>query len=147
MHRKGNLGTMKRIKNKSTPYPKFTNNNKKSILIVDDDEHTLAFLSAILNIIGHQPACVQGGKDALKAVVEKDYDLVITDIMMPEISGLEVAKGIIIINPKTKVLFLSALLHDENTRKYAESLPGCVGVLPKPILPKKLQELVEKILE
>lgn len=146
MHLKGNLGAMKKIKNKSVPHPKLKNNDQKSILIVDDDEQTLAILSAILRAKGYQPSCVQGGEKALNAVIENDYDLVITDIMMPEKDGFEVAKGVKIINPRTKIIFVSAL-QDGSTREYAITLPGYSGFLVKPFSPNELQELVEKTLE
>ena len=60
-----------------------------SILIVDDDDAVLDVLSEMLRFAGHEATIARNGRDALQWVSEGKFDLVITDLIMPEKEGLE----------------------------------------------------------
>jgi CheY-like chemotaxis protein len=62
----------------------------KEILIVDDSEENVAFMSEILDEQGHSYRVARNGKEAMQALQEKLPDLVLLDIMMPRKSGLKV---------------------------------------------------------
>jgi CheY-like chemotaxis protein len=62
----------------------------KEILIVDDSEENVAFMSEILEEEGHPYRVARNGKEAMQALQEKQPDLVLLDIMMPRKSGLKV---------------------------------------------------------
>ncbi len=68
--------------------------NKGYILVVDDDGYVLEFISALLNINGYSVFSCKNAKDALILLQHKRVDVVLTDIMMPEISGLELLERI-----------------------------------------------------
>ncbi len=64
------------------------------ILVVDDDEQNVELLEAYLTDAGYQVLRALDGASALRQVAEHDPDLVLLDIMMPDISGYEVCKRI-----------------------------------------------------
>jgi len=65
--------------------------NKKRILIVDDDDQLSNMYTTLLNIKGFTTQRVNNGEDALAAALEFKPDLILLDIMMPKISGFDVA--------------------------------------------------------
>jgi DNA-binding response OmpR family regulator len=82
----------------------------KKILVADDNENIRETLTAILEDAGHAVWTAQNGAEALRKVREISPDILILDIMMPELSGYEVCR-IIKKDPdlkKTFVLMLSA---------------------------------------
>jgi CheY-like chemotaxis protein len=64
----------------------------KNILIVDDEQEVLDVMSEMLYSLGYQPYGVKQGSEALKLARTKKFDLVITDLIMPEMGGLVFAK-------------------------------------------------------
>jgi CheY-like chemotaxis protein len=64
----------------------------KEILIVDDSDENVAYMSEILEDLGHSYRVARNGKEALETVREKKPDLILLDIMMPRKSGLLVWK-------------------------------------------------------
>ncbi len=62
------------------------------LLVVDDNEMNRDMLSQRLEMNGYEVVAVEGGRDALDAVEHHDFDVILLDIMMPEINGVEVLK-------------------------------------------------------
>ena len=60
-----------------------------AITIIDDDPDCCRLMSLLLNQLGHRAACVVGGEGALQALRLRKPDLVLLDVMMPGISGLQ----------------------------------------------------------
>lgn len=67
---------------------------KPKILCVDDDKTILDFLKMVLEPAGYEPSFSQSGEDALKQIASKLPDLILLDIGMPGLSGMEVLKKI-----------------------------------------------------
>jgi response regulator RpfG family c-di-GMP phosphodiesterase len=63
-----------------------------SVLIVDDEQSLTTVLSKVLEADGHQCQVASNGKDALALLEETDFDVVVTDITMPEMTGIELLK-------------------------------------------------------
>lgn len=78
---------------------------KLSILIADDAPEVCSLLSHWLS--AHHTACVHSGADALTAITLLHFDLIITDIHMPDVSGLEVIRRVKESQPWVKVLAIS----------------------------------------
>ena len=78
------------------------------ILIVDDDEDILLLLSNLLVNENHQIAYAKNGREAIDLVREKNFSLVITDMVMPEMNGLALSKEIKNINPQTEVIIMTS---------------------------------------
>ena len=73
------------------------------ILFVDDDQQILEIVTAYLTRFGYPIDTVSSGTEAIDKVAEKDYVVVFTDLIMPEISGLDLLKSIKKAAPSTEV--------------------------------------------
>ena len=86
----------------------------KSSLVVDDDELIRSFLSTILREEGHRVEEARNGKEGLSRLAEGDFDLVITDLRMPGISGLEFMREGKKEKPETRWIVITAFGSIEN---------------------------------
>jgi DNA-binding response OmpR family regulator len=78
------------------------------ILIAEDDPHILEGLVDTLDSEGYAPLPVKNGRQALKLFNREPVDLVLLDIMMPEVDGLEVCRQIRAMNPRVPIIMLTA---------------------------------------
>jgi signal transduction histidine kinase len=91
----------------SAPVPELRSKSRARILIVDDDEGVRNVAAAIVEELGFTVLTAPGATAALGLLAEKEVELVITDIVMPEMTGLELAKEVRRNWPKLPVLFAS----------------------------------------
>ncbi|GIO27139.1 response regulator transcription factor [Ornithinibacillus bavariensis] len=86
-----------------------------TILIVEDEEKLSRVLQLELEYENYHTAIANNGKDALRLMKEKDWDLVLLDIMIPELSGLEVLRRIRRTDENTPIILLTArdAVHDK----------------------------------
>lgn len=77
---------------------------KGSILIVDDEENLRDILSEVLESEGYSVESVPSGTDAREMMSRREYDLVISDLALPDLSGWELADEIYAGHPKTRVI-------------------------------------------
>jgi CheY-like chemotaxis protein len=63
---------------------------KLTVLVVDDSEELRQLVKHCLEALGHLVICVENGREAIKALRKRYFDLVVTDILMPDGDGLEV---------------------------------------------------------
>lgn len=118
----------------------------RKILIVDDDPNALRLVSYTLQVEGYEVATAANGADALSRLANDRVDLIILDVMMPDMSGLEVCQRIRA-NPATArlpILMLSArgLVADRVTGLKS----GADDYLPKPADTSELVARVEALL-
>jgi len=109
------------------------NQTKHDILVVDDNQINLQILRDLLKSNGYKVRLAINGKQALSCVKEKEPDLIILDINMPEINGFEVCK-ILMKSGNHKhlpIIFLSALTDSFNKSLAFEA--GGVDYLTKPL--------------
>ncbi len=112
------------------------------ILIVDDTPKNIQMAMNILKNEGHKMIYAKNGLNALKLLEEQEFDLVLLDIMMPDLNGFEVCKKIKS-NEKTKdipVIFLSGKDSTEDIEKAYES--GGIDYVVKPFI---TIELITKV--
>ncbi|NCX96492.1 MAG: response regulator, partial [Chitinophagia bacterium] len=110
----------------------------------DDDVIMLKAMNNILNKAGHEVSLAYNGKEALEKIEVSDFDLIITDIMMPYYNGLVVLNNIKS-NPAkrhTKVIAMSSA-GNIDIKSEAFSL-GAEDFMMKPIIPNQLIEVVKK---
>ena len=79
----------------------------KPILIVEDDEHIAKMIAATLSIGGYTSEICEDGERAVTLISERDYDLVLLDVMLPGLDGFSVIQRIQ--SDKTPVIFLTAV--------------------------------------
>jgi PAS domain S-box-containing protein len=116
-----------------------------SILVVDDEEAIRQNLYEILSLVGHQVAVASGGEEGIKMFKKGDFDLVFTDLGMPEVSGWDVARAIKAIDPKTPVVIITGWGASLDKSKVEES--GIDLQISKPFRVNQLLDLVSKGLD
>ena len=119
----------------------------KRILVVDDDENILSLERTILEQKGFDVTAAAGGGEALKLLAGQVFDLVLLDVMMPEIDGFTVCRKIKE-DPRLKdvpVIFLTAKGGGEALAEGFES--GAVMYINKPFTANKLLTIVNTMLE
>ncbi|MCX8069660.1 MAG: response regulator, partial [Thermodesulfovibrionales bacterium] len=117
----------------------------KKILVVDDDNIILKSCEKILKPQGFDVTTVAFAKDAIKLIQDTEYDIIITDIVMPEMNGLEFIKKAN--SMKSNLHFIVITGHpSQDTLREALSLK-IIDYLPKPFSPSLLIEVVQKALE
>ncbi|MEM9682439.1 MAG: response regulator [Pseudomonadota bacterium] len=110
------------------------------ILIVEDDEAMREFLCQAISRSGYYVEAVPDGAEALRRVEESHFDLLLTDIRMPGLDGLELARQVRRRYPDVSVLLVTAYLQDALG---ATDLGGAgIGVLSKPF---NLTELLDRV--
>ena len=114
------------------------------ILIVDDEIHVCASIAKALESIGYLVDTVLSGEEALKKQGENRYDLIITDLMMPGISGMELLESLKKNDPAIRVIMITGYPSTKSTVTAIKS--GAVDYLPKPFTPDELRRAVAKIL-
>ena len=115
-----------------------------TILIVDDDTDTLGALKMIMELEGHTAITACNGKQGLEKYLEGSFDLVISDLHMPEMNGLEMLGHIRKANPGAKVIIASAEADEEEKGRLHEA--GAFAVLTKPVEISTLEEIMARAL-
>jgi CheY-like chemotaxis protein len=116
---------------------------KFRILVVDDDENIREMLEDFLNLEGHETVLAKDGEEALKIFSQQDFDVVITDLGMPGMSGWEVNKCVKEIKPKTPVVLITgwgAQLGAEELKKN-----NVDWLLSKPFNLDQFKEMIERV--
>ena len=115
---------------------------KKKILIVDDEDDILHFLDLVLREKGYEVATATGGQEALTKAQLMRPDLILLDIMMPQMDGWEVLK-LLRVDEETAAIPVAMLSARTEARDRVQGLQeGAVDYICKPF---SLQELVGKI--
>ena len=111
------------------------------VLQVEDNMTTAKSVELMLKAQGHACETARSGQEALRLVEEKDYDLILLDIMLPDIDGYEFLKRIGSAQVRTPVLIQSGLVGNEKDR----GALGMVDSLIKPYGSRELQQRIEAI--
>ena len=113
------------------------NNKGKKILVVEDEAHLAKGLQFNLEREGYRVTLADNGQSALDLLGKQDFDLMILDIMLPKVSGLDVARKIRNRDMRFPILMLSAKSTDEDREMGLEA--GADDYLTKPFhLPELL---------
>jgi len=115
------------------------------ILVVDDEEIIIRSCLRILSGGGFQIDAAHNGIEALGAINKNDYDVVILDIKMPKMDGMEVLQRVKEANPDIDVIMITGL-HEIETAVRAMKL-GAFDYLPKPFDPVELELVVARAFE
>jgi len=114
------------------------------ILIVDDEEIVIRSCLRILADTGYVVDVARGSLEALKKIDETHYDVLVVDIMMPQVSGLEVLKHVKHKRPTSEVIIFTGLAQSE-TALSARKL-GAFAYLPKPFEPDEILQMIAQAL-
>jgi DNA-binding response OmpR family regulator len=108
------------------------------VMVVEDNEAARDLMDIALSQAGFQVSAVSNGEAALDLMNRQRFGLVLLDVHMPRLSGLELLEAIGKLKVRPPVLMVSADTQGEVVRK-AVGL-GCIGYVAKPFLPKDLVE-------
>src|SRR3990172_9911403 len=115
------------------------------ILVVDDEEIVTRSCLRILGSSDYVLETAQDGLEALRKIDENPYDLVILDIMMRRIDGVEVLRRVKEAHPDIDVIMITGLSQIETAVRSMKL--GAFDYLPKPFDPDELKLVVERALE
>ncbi len=115
------------------------------LLLIDDDRNILITLQMRLEALGHRVFIAENGEAGLTLCESEMPDLVLLDLKLPDMDGLDVLKRIRTINPWIEVIMLTAMGSIESAVKAIKL--GAYDYLSKPIDSKQLKSLVEKALK
>jgi DNA-binding response OmpR family regulator len=111
---------------------------KVKVLVADDEQVIANTLAAILNGSGFEAQTVYNGRAAVDALSSFDPDLFISDVVMPEMTGIEAAIEIKAQRPRCKVLLFSGQAATADLLREAEAQGHCFEILAKPVHPTDL---------
>jgi CheY-like chemotaxis protein len=117
------------------------------VLVAEDVPTNRRLVEAILAHLGHEVAFVENGRDAVEAVRRERFDVVLMDMQMPEMDGIEATRAIRAQNgpsARTPILALTADVVPEQRRRFEAA--GIDGVLLKPIQWGELQRAIAAVL-
>jgi two-component system response regulator DesR len=117
------------------------------VVVVDDDPDYLWLVRAILEMRGERITIVgeaTGGEEALALVLHERPDVVIADLMMPRLNGLELTRRIKQERPQTKILLMSA--YTEDTYRRIASVSGADGFVNKHLIHTGLLPAIREVI-
>ena len=115
-----------------------------AVLVVDDEEQVRTFLVELLGSSGYQVRCASSGSQALEMLAAGSFDVVLMDVMMPELSGLEVLRRYRASGGNAPVIVLSALSGAEDAMRAMKL--GASDYLSKPFGNDELEDAMARAL-
>jgi len=115
------------------------------IMLIDDEFECMAGLSGAIEPAGYSCDIFTQPEKAVTAYSQKHYDLVISDMRMPVMNGIEVLVAIRKMNPSARVIMLSS--HSDRETVTAAAFNGAYAFLLKPVDIAEVIEIVEKIIQ
>ena len=116
----------------------------RRILLAEDDEAMRAFLARALNKAGYEVVSFNNGADALERLKQEPFTLLLTDIVMPRMDGIELARRASSLDPDIKIMFITGFAA---VTLNSETQPKDSRVLSKPFHLRDLVREVDKLLE
>lgn len=123
---------------------KKSSGKKKKILVVEDEQINYLYIKTILKSENFEVIPAFTGKQAIESVKNNDFDLVLMDIKLPELSGIEATKAIKQIKPDLPIIAQSAYAFANEKEEMMKA--GCDGYISKPFLKRDFLNLVKKFL-
>jgi len=115
------------------------------ILVVDDDAAVTASLEELLSREGCRVRTAADGEEAIRRLVEGPWDLVLSDVVMPNMDGYDLFQKVKTLRPDTAVILMTAYYHDQDHIIKRSRLKGLEGsVFKKPINPDHLKKVIAR---
>jgi len=119
--------------------------SKAKLLVIDDELIVLNSCSRILSEGGYEVQTVRTGMEGLQRLAEEEFDIVLTDLKMPDISGMDVLKRVIKSYPNIVVMMITGY---STVRTAVEAMKlGAYDYVSKPFTPEELVDSVNKALD
>lgn len=118
----------------------------QTILVVDDSKSIREVVSFVLQKEGYTVLVGENGKDALKHLNGESIDLIITDLHMPEMDGIDFIKEVRQTSDYKHIPILFLTTETSNEKKTEAKQEGATGWLEKPFQPDKLLKVLRKVI-
>ncbi len=118
---------------------------KQRILVVDDDEAVRSVTFEMLKRLGFEVTTADSGASALEEATHQSFDLVLLDLAMPKMSGVEVFSSLKEMKPESRVIFMTGYSRDEFSDLLTDN-EDTTAVLSKPFPMQELKTSVETML-
>lgn len=115
------------------------------ILVADDQESMRKIIAGMLVEAGHEVVTAEDGLAAFDLLKQSSFDLIVADVNMPKLNGLEFLKKVRDAYPRSRVIFVTGMI-EETIRLGAEKL-GLSGLILKPFDKAGALETIEKVLQ
>ena len=132
-------------KNPTNPINSTNPTNQSTILVVDDERSMRELLDYMLGKEGYTIALAENGRKAVEMIQANEYDLVLTDIRLGDLTGLDVLRAVKEKNPATTVIMISAYASTETAVEAMNE--GAYDYVPKPFDNDELKETIANALE
>lgn len=116
--------------------------SKIQILVLDDEEIVGKRLKTALEKSGYEVEVFKDSREAVKRIAEKEFDIVVTDIRMEEIDGMEVLGHVLERSARTKVIIITGYATVEVAREALTR--GAFDFIAKPFKPDDLREIITR---
>jgi len=116
-----------------------------SILVIDDDETIRHLISAVLTDAGYNVSAVSNGEEALRKINEIPFEIVITDLKMQDMNGIEVLRKVKQVNAETDVIVITAYASLETALEAMRA--GAYDYISKPFNPDEIIMIIDKIIK
>jgi CheY-like chemotaxis protein len=117
----------------------------KPILIVDDEKNIRLTLSQSLEVLGVETDTAEDGKEALVKLREKEFGVILLDIRMPGVDGMEVLRQVRESKPDIRIIIITAYGTIELAVEAMKL--GAADFIPKPFVPEEIREVVARVLD
>ena len=117
----------------------------KPILIVDDEKNICLTLSRALEVLGIETASALNGEEALAKLKEREFGLILLDLKMPGMDGMEVLRRVREIRPDIRIIIITAYGTVESAVEAMKL--GAVDFIQKPFSPEEIRELVSRVMD
>jgi len=116
--------------------------NKIKLLVVDDEAIVGKRLKPSLEKHGYEVETLKNGKSAIERIGEKKFDIIITDVRMDDIDGIQILEHVMAKSPLTKVIIITGYATVELAREAL--VKGAFDFIAKPFKPSDLRIIIEK---
>ncbi len=132
---------------KTASKPKVTATRALNILVAEDNELNQQILSAVIKGLGHTIDIANDGAELLRMHEKGDYDLILSDVRMPNVSGPDATKRIRQMKDgkaDVPIIAITADITEENTKTYLAA--GMNGVVSKPLKASELTDAIDRVM-
>jgi len=114
------------------------------VLVIDDNEETLEVVSFFFNVNGIDCITEKSGKKGLEILQKNDFDLVLLDLAIPDMSGIQIFDTIKdegVVSKKNIIIFTASFIDQKEVQRMLNS--GAKGIINKPLALNDLEKLIE----
>ncbi|BAI79657.1 two-component response regulator [Deferribacter desulfuricans SSM1] len=114
------------------------------ILVVDDEEHTRLGYAEVLKLDGYEVETAETGLEGLEKAKQSDFDVIVTDLRMPQMDGLTFIEKLREFNKDVRVVIITAFGTYKSYQKSKQL--GVITYLNKPVRAKDLKDAITDVL-